>query len=127
MLNEKREEIRKLTLEILDMMDKPQQALEIKKKITSILSLINSIASYSNAKNYDVNRFTDVADSIFELINEYVADSGEWSDSYWSIGVKVGLEKFCNYANSIRFDFTKRDFKIHIPKIEITIFKTELK
>jgi len=114
MLVEKKEEIRKLTVEILDMLNDSEKEIdikEIKKRITSILSLLSTIASYSKSKNYDLDRLTDAANVIFATFD---LDKRV---------IPPIIEVFCNYVNSVRFDFTKREFKINIPKIDFSIFK----
>ena len=117
MLVEKKEEIRKLTMEILDMLNDPEKEIEskeIKKRITSILSLLSTIASYSKSKNYDLNRLTNAANIIcvgLDLSKEVLIPA---------------IEVFCNIVNSVRFDFTKSGIKIHIPKIDFSIFKQVL-
>jgi hypothetical protein len=135
MLVGKKDEIRKLTVEIFDLMNTPQQALEIKKKITSIQSLISSIASYSNSKNINLNKLTEFELTLFALIrNLEIKDkvrythSGYWKNRIyprlWIYEVVPNIERYCNYVNSIRFDFTRKDFKIILPKIDFSIFKT---
>jgi hypothetical protein len=69
MLVEKKDEIRKLTTEILDMASNPENALEIKKKFTSILSILNTIASYSDSKNFYLDKFTDVINLLFNQMD----------------------------------------------------------
>jgi hypothetical protein len=74
MLVEKKKEIRKLTEELLDLTTSPEKnELEIKKKITGILSLTSTIASYSKSKNYDLDSITDMANMTFRMlgINSY--------------------------------------------------------
>lgn len=123
MLGEKKEEIRKLTTEILDMASsvrtKPENALEIKKKFTSILSHLNYIASYSDSKNYDLDQFTRSINMLFVMMDREKL-TNRWSLSPLAIGT------MCNLANSVRFNFTKRDVKIHLPKIDFAIFRTDL-
>ena len=59
MLVGKKDEIRKVTEEILELASNPEQnALELKKKVTGVLSLISTIASYSKSKNYDLEQIT---------------------------------------------------------------------
>lgn len=116
MLVKKKEEICGLTLQILDMAHDPQNAVKIKKDMTMILSLVNTIASYSDSKNYDLDHFAKVVDTVFELM------SLEKEMEIWD-GSPEAIENICNYANSIRFEFVKKDFKIHIPKIDISIFR----
>jgi hypothetical protein len=117
MLIKKKEIICGLTLEILDMASDSDNELEIKKKITAILSELNAIASYSDSKNYDLDQFTKGVNGIFNLM------SREKWNGVWTLSPRA-IEITCNYANSVRFDFTKKDFKITLPKIDLTIFKT---
>jgi hypothetical protein len=116
MLVKKKEIICGATLKILDMAHDPKNALEIKKNMTHVLSELNSISSYSDSKNVDLNQFTKAVNALFDLM------SGEKDIGTWILSPRA-IETVCNYANSIRFDFTKKDFKIHIPKIDISIFR----
>jgi hypothetical protein len=119
MLVEKKEEIRKLTTEILDLASKPKNDLEIKKKFTNILSLLNTIASYSDSKNMYLDKFTEVVNYLFALM-KLEESGGLWAAS------PLLIETVCNYANSARFNFTRRDVTIHMPKIDISALKIEL-
>jgi len=112
MFVQKKEEILKLTQEILDIKDAPKQALET-KKMTNILSLISTIASYADS-NYDLIALWNATNLLFLQMNR----RGSWMISSMSI------EVWCNTVNSIRFNFAKRDIKIRIPKIDLTIFKS---
>lgn len=116
MLFEKKEEIRKLTVEILDMQSNPENELEIKKKFTSILSYLSIITSHCNCKNYNLNKLTDVINILFTRMT-FERESNMWISS------PMLIQLICNYINSIRFDFLKRDIKIYLPKIEINIPK----
>lgn len=117
MLVGKKEEIRKLTTEILDIMDDPKKQSGVKKKITSILSLLSTIASYSDSKNYNLDAFTQMANVIFTF-------GLERHEELRPLTV-FEIETFCNYVNSIQFEFTRKDFKIRIPKIDISIFRSK--
>lgn len=119
-LMEKKEEIRKLTTEILDIASKLENALEVKKKFTSILSLLNTIASYSDSKNYDLDAYTSAINLLFTMMSyeKY---------SKWWVSSPLAIEVACNYANAIRFNFTKKDVEIHLPKIDLSIFRLDLK
>jgi hypothetical protein len=124
MLIKKKEEICGLTLQILDMAHDRERELEIKKNFTTILSLLNQIASYSDSKNYDLNEFTEYVDALFGLMS-HEKSSESWSPlrvKIWLVSPVV-IEKLCNYANSVRFDFTKKGLKINFPKIDISIFR----
>jgi hypothetical protein len=115
MLVQKKEEILKLTKEILDIMKDPKQALEIKKKMTSILSLISTIACYTESKNYNLNPLEHAATLIFLQMDK--------SEEDWTL-CSLFIEYFCNIVNSIQFNFIKRGIKITIPKIDISIIRT---
>jgi len=116
MLVKKKELICGLTLKVLDMANDSQNEVKIKKNLTMMLSLINTIASYSDSKNYDLNLYTKGMNALFDLMSK------EKRLKTWALSPKV-IESACNYANSIRFEFVKKDFKIHIPKIDISIFR----
>jgi hypothetical protein len=109
MLIKKKEEICGLTLKILDMVHSPENLLEIKKNFTSIISLLSQIASYSKSKSYNLDKFTDAVNMLF-LTMEQEKDCDIWIASPIAIGIT------CNYANSVRFDFTKKGLKITFPK-----------
>lgn len=81
----------------------------IKENLTTILSLLNTIASYSDSKNYDLNQFTVSVNALFDLM------SRERQMKMWLISPRA-IEKVCNFANSVRFDFTKKGFKLVLPK-----------
>ena len=108
----KKEQIRKLTEEILETPSDKENEIVIKKKVTGILSLLSTIESYSNSKNYGVERMREMANFIFSRLDV---------ESY--VVAECMLEMFCNTVNSIRFNFTKKDLKINMPKIDLTIFR----
>ena len=118
MLVKNKESICGATLEILELENKPKNSLLIKKKISIILSLLSTIASYSNAKNYDLDKFTELSGALFRMLNprtEILED--EHYLETWRKIVIPDLELFCNYVNSIRFDFNhKEGLKITLPK-----------
>lgn len=101
MLVGKKEEIRKLTKEILDLSkDQVKNELEIKKRITGIFSLISTIASYAKP-NDDLERLNLMAQVAISCKFDWL------------------LEVFCNTFNSITFDFTKKGLKIFCPRTSI--------
>lgn len=113
MLVKKKEEICKVTLEILKISSDPKNVVYLKQDMTLILSLLSTIASYSNPKNHDLDAIEDMVNAItsqLDLENYPLAE--------------CMLEVFCNTVNSIKFDFNgKKGIKINIPKIDITIFR----
>jgi predicted RNA-binding protein with EMAP domain len=116
MLAQKKEEILKLTLEILDNKNDPKQALEIKKKMTSVLSHISLLGSYAKSKNFDTGPLKIATDTIFQFMNM------DMFKNNWDL-LSPYLEIWCNTVNFIQFDFNKRD--INIPKIDLSLFRIQ--
>ena len=117
MLVDKKEEIRNLSAEIMEIMNEPGQITNIKSKITDILSILSTIGSYAKSKDYDSSLFTLMAENIFQLMP--VSQPHAKIRAY----LIKRIERFCIYANSIQFDFTKKGLKINLPKIDISIFR----
>jgi hypothetical protein len=111
LLVEKKEEIRRLSEDIFELTaDLKKNEIELKKKVTGILSLISTIASYTNSKNLDMRLLIAAAQHIFYIIEMK------------PVLVKTAtteLEIFCNVANSITFNFTKKDLKVYIENFSI--------
>jgi hypothetical protein len=114
MLVEKKEEILKLTVEILDIYREPKQALEIKKRMTGILSLLSTIACYADSKNYNLDALENAVTMTFLQMNI--------AGKHWAY-VSPMIEVFCNTVNNVQFNFARRDIRIKIPKIDLSIFK----
>jgi len=116
LLLEKKEEIRKLTEDIIELTaDLSKNETELKKKVTGILSLISTIASYSKPKNLDMRVLVVAAQLIFDILE---------TKPVLLKTATLELEIFCNVANSITFNFTKKDLKVNIQKIDLSIFRT---
>lgn len=117
MLVKNKESICGATIEILELESDPKNALLIKEKISIILSLLSTIASYSNSKNYDLDKFTEFAECLFKMLNprKEILEESLFLKTWRAFAIPY-LELFCNYVNSIRFDFTKKDLKITLPK-----------
>ena len=127
MLVEKKDQIQKLTSEILDIFEKItnlDQMVEIKKKINHIISILGIIGSYAKPK-MNLEHYESAANLIFYKLYllERICQLNPNSD--WKDAIRRNIEEFCIYANAIRFEFTKSGIKIHIPKIEFSIFKQE--
>ncbi len=117
MLVGKKEEIRKLTEDILELTyDLKKNGVELKKKVTGILSLISTIASYSNPKNINIHPLIGAAQFVFHMLEAEVIMPR-------TTNTLIGI--FCNTVNSITFDFTRKDFKIIMPKIDISLFRAK--
>jgi len=127
MLVEKKEQIQKLTSEILDTFEKItnlDQMVEIKKKINHIISILSIIGSYAKPK-MNLEYYESAANLIFYKLYllERICQLNPNSD--WKDAIRTNIEEFCTHANAIQFEFTKSGIKIHIPKIEFSFLKQE--
>ena len=113
MLTTKQEEICGLTTQILEIAHAPQKKLEIEKNFTIILSLLSQISSYSKSKG-NLNEFTQGINMLFLLMEQ------EKINKIW-IASPITIRVACNYANSMKFDFTKKGLKIHFPRINLNV------
>jgi hypothetical protein len=120
MLVEKKKEIQRLTSDLFDIKDDPKQTKRMKKRITNILSVLSTIGSYVRTKDFDLDVFSTMAESIFADLS-----GTPWDTTIFADRASDKIEKFCIYANSIQFDFTRKDFRIIIPKIDISIFRAK--
>jgi hypothetical protein len=130
MLSTKKEEIKNVTNEILDLYNDPKNATEIKKRIMGIQSLVSTIGSYSKSKK-ELDYFITAGNALFNLmmfaseldkLDMPISNNAMWT------GVRRGLETYCSAANSLHFDFTESGIKlfINIESIikEASIFRT---
>ena len=118
MLVEKKDEIRKISLEMYDIVEDETMELKekknrIKKDMISIISILDIIGSYAKVKDDNLQRFQRMSLYIF-----YIMDGLEYIS-------KPAIEIFCNAVNGITFDFSKRSIKIIFPKIDISFLKLE--
>ncbi|MFA7071694.1 MAG: hypothetical protein GX965_10975 [Methanoculleus bourgensis] len=113
LLIEKKDEIRKVTEEILECYEDPNRWGEIGKKQNHVLSLLSTLGSFSKADR-DLTPLTKMA--------VYITGVGGLSGYQF---VRIHIETFCAVANSVQFEFTKGGIKLHIPKIDLSIFKSE--
>ncbi|MGA2681056.1 MAG: hypothetical protein ABSF44_04560 [Candidatus Bathyarchaeia archaeon] len=121
MLLEYKKHICDATMELIELShDLGKNELEIKKKISLVLSSLSKIASYSEIKNCNLDGFREIANEIFE---DFIHPSREFEllreidSSLWEKEINLKLELFCNYANFIRFDFANnKAIKINFPK-----------
>jgi hypothetical protein len=117
MLVEKKAEIRKLTDDIVELSeDLKKNRIEIKKRISGILSSISVIASFTSSKKIDMIAFAQFSEILFWHLDKYSLK--------YPYPITTDLDIFCNIANSIRFDFTTRGLKVKINKIDLSIFRT---
>ena len=86
----------------------PKQALEIKKKMTSVLSQIGVLGSYSKSKNINTGPLTNLTNSLFIKM--------DMSKDMWMI-LSTDLEIWCNIVNSIQIDFINNTFATFVVDI----------
>jgi len=119
MLVKKKEEILELTKHILEIVnrksikDQKEDCLEVKKNITSILSLLSTIGIYAKTK-YNLDALAKSA----VLMTAGMHASGD--NLYMH---RISIEAFCHIVNSVDFKPTKRGVQIRIPKIDFTVFR----
>lgn len=109
------------TLKILEFENDPKNALEVKKSIFMILSLLSQISSYTNSKNFDLDKISTFAEKLFKMLNPRteILEDAVYLQKWRELAVP-DLELFCNYVNTIRFDFnSKEGFKLILPKINL--------
>lgn len=112
-LIEKKEELLKVTRELRDITPDDKNAIEIKKKIDHIISIISTIASFTK---------TDLRLDSLTKLAEHIILTGE------SIGWEneaIMIDMFCVLVNSINFKFTRTSVTINIPKIDFNLIKNE--
>lgn len=115
LLIEMKDEIRKVTEEILECYADPKRWGEINKKLNHVLSLLSTLGSFSKADR-NIDKFTKAA--------QFISGHGGLHGSLEGYQfLRVQIEAFCAAANSVRFEFTKGGIELHIQKIDLSLFK----
>ena len=110
----KKEEIRKLTEDIIELTtDIQRNRTEIKKRVEGILSAISIIASYTNS-NLDMQAFAVTAQVIFHHMD---------IEPLLPKTITTELEIFCNIVNSMKFNFTEKGLRVNIEKIDFSLLR----
>lgn len=119
LVNKKKEEIKTLTSEIIELENDPKNIVKIKQDVQSIL---NAVASCSNSNSNDLEIVEGRADLVFYVMRMLTESDGTISSSSWHGRlISHQLEDFCTRANAwnpIKFDFTKKGLKVVLPKIK---------
>lgn len=122
MINRQREEIRKLTSEIIELENDSKNAIKIKQNVQSVL---NAVASFSGSDRNDLELLKIKADLIFTKIRLSTEIANHTTKpKRWGIFITHPLEDFCICANSwnpIQFDFSKRGFKIDLKNVNFGV------
>lgn len=127
-----KDDINSLTHELLEITTGRQwNYLEVKKKITTILSKISLMTTVAKSTNYDTNPFLVLANELFKVVDVLARpltfmdkSEMEFKELLMNFTLNATREKigiFCNYANVIAFDMRKQ--KLILPKIDFSIFK----
>jgi len=103
MLIEKKEEINRISNEILEIYSDPNQTKELQKKLNNVICLLNIIACYAKSDR-NIDAFTRTV----MLINHQ-------GKTYGYKNASLLIEIFCTCANSVQFDFTKSRIELHLP------------
>ena len=112
MVSKKREEIKTLTSEIMELENDPKNIERIKQKVYHV---VNEVASLSKPKNDFLEILHSSAESVFTLFRLF-------PNPLSTIAV-AGLERFCILANTwnpIEFDFNKKGLKIEFRNVNIS-------
>jgi hypothetical protein len=114
LLVERKDELRKLSEEIIELTnDIEANKITIKKNIQGVLSLVSTLASYTNSK-LDIQAFVGMVTCINHFLD---------MDMCLEKSLKTMLGIFCSTANTITFSFSKKGLVINVPKIDLTLFK----
>jgi hypothetical protein len=97
------DKIQRLRSEILDLVSESTNVPTLKKKIAEVLLLLGSIASCANPRNEELDAFVRRANLRFV--------GTEIESSPWP-AVEHEVELFCDYINSIAFDFSRNGVRI---------------
>lgn len=69
MLEKERDDIRRLTKEIIQLQNDPNNSNKLKQNVIGIQSALGRITSYTNSKNYDLDKITTIAKSVLTLLS----------------------------------------------------------
>jgi hypothetical protein len=115
MINQKREEIKNLASEIIELESNPQNVVRIKQNILRVINAVNSF-SPEDFVSYSVKVKADLIFGLFQLDdNNESALPHDWHDD-----IVPNLEEFCLRANSwnpLEIDLSKSPrIIINLPK-----------
>jgi hypothetical protein len=124
-VNRKKEEIKKLTTEIIELESDSKNITKIKQNVQSVL---NAVSLCSNSKSNDLRLVKLSAEWIFDTIRMFPGDYSSTKPN--SIGVLIShlLEDFCTNANAwnpIEFDFNKKGWKVEFKNLNIGLIQNK--
>jgi hypothetical protein len=108
MLERERDEIKKLSLEILELENDPENSTRIKQNVIGIQFSINRMSSYSCSKNYELNTFASFADILLYMLS--------WNPSEEE---RKGVETLLNLPPEKLSKILKRRFNPEIMKLSL--------
>lgn len=118
-IDKKREQIKALTSEIMELENDPKNVVRIKKDVQSVL---NAVASCSNPRSNYLEILRLEAKIIFDLIRFSTNRDNTFDSRGWHLTIVHRLEDFCISANTwnpIEFDFNKKGLKIDFKNLNI--------
>jgi len=116
-LMDKKDEIRKLSAEIIECLNTKPDLVLIKKNMNAILNLLSTIAPYGKS-SHNMNVVTNSASYLFVRMN--MANR----KNQWYLASLL-IEPWVNMVNSIEFNFQKKGINIKLPDFD-SIFKIQL-
>jgi hypothetical protein len=69
MLEKERDEIKRLTKEIIELQYDPNNSTKLKQNVIGIQASLGRMASYANPKNYDLDRIVTIAENVLTLVS----------------------------------------------------------
>jgi hypothetical protein len=119
-VNKKKEEIKVLTSQIIELEGDPKNIVKIKQNVQSIL---NAVAFCSNSNNNDLELVKLSAKTVFDEMRMCSGRNDQLvMPRSWGVLITHRLEEFCTYANAwnpIEFDFKKKSWKIEFKNLNI--------
>lgn len=116
LLVSKKEEILKLTNQIIENIHNIPDVVLLKKNINSILAQISIIASYTDSKSHKLTEFNKITLRLFNDLGRFM------DEDKWDL-VRPTIILWCNFVNEIQFNLTERKALINFPKIDLNLFK----
>ncbi len=151
MVETERDDIKRLTLEIMELCNDPKNRIKIKQDVIAVQFSVNKISSYVSSENYRLNALADMAVTLLTMLSgNPPEDVQKAADEMilnppdelrkkleskkfgrkpllnidypviWGFTVD-GLNKYCCYVNSLRFNITGKWWEIFLHKINLNL------
>lgn len=117
-LLKKKDEMRKLSTEIIESLNTEPNMILIKKNMNAILNILSTLGSYSK-NNQNLQPITNATSYLFVRMNQ-ANRNNRWHP------VLILIETWLNTVNSIEPKFTKSGINLKIPKLDLSMFKIDI-